>query len=493
MPIPVVDIFAGPGGLGEGFSAVEDRRGRPAFDVVLSVEKESDAHRTLLLRKLMRLAGAPAVERVFRIVAGGGPPDAILHDFPREAERAASEALQLELGPQTSDTVLAARKRLKGRGPSVLIGGPPCQAYSLAGRARNGGKVGYVPAMDERQTLYVEYLQLLADCQPAVFVMENVKGLLSATLDAEGLFARIAEDLTRPGDALHREGRRSRGRPRYELYAVTPAGLRASTRPRDYVVHAEHYGVPQARHRVIIVGVREGVASPEPLSFPIEATSVTVAEKLYQLPRLRSGLSRGLDSPAAWRTHVRSVAERRWMREVAPELRDRIAAEAARVVVPADGRGAEVLRGEGGEPVFNHSARAHIPGDLDRYFFAANFGALYNRSPSLEDFPRELLPAHRNVQRALTTGVFNDRFRVQLADRVSTTITSHISKDGHYYIHHDPRQCRSLTVREAAQLQTFPDTYVFCGPRTAQYLQVGNAVPPRLAEYIAGLVLEVLR
>ena len=122
--------------------------------------------------------------------------------------------------------------------------------------------------------------------------------------------------------------------------------------------------------------------------------------------------------------------------------------------------------------ICNHETRGHIEKDLHRYLFAAVFAQVKGRSPLLEDFPKPLLPHHENVQAALTENKFNDRFRVQIAGQPSTTVVSHISKDGHYYIHYDPSQCRSLTVREAARLQTFPDNYLFEGPRTEQYRQV---------------------
>lgn len=492
MDIPVVDVFAGPGGLGEGFASCRDAQNRRLFDVALSVEKERFAHRTLTLRKMMRRVGLPLREKVLADVTAGLPPDASVHDFPHILQEVSAKALRLELGPDTGKVVSQIQQTLCRRDPWILVGGPPCQAYSIVGRVRNRGIKSYDADLDSRQTLYLEYLQILAQCEPAVFVMENVKGLLSATHNSSRLFERITADLSDPNAALRREGRRVGRSARYELFAFGHTGLRRSSTASDYVVRAEEFGVPQARHRVIIVGVREGSGLvPKPIA--LSASSCSIDAALEGLPRVRSGISRGNDDPSLWRETIGSMANRPWTKGLTSELRDEIARISRKVSLPRCGRGAEALRNLDGEPVFNHSTRAHIAADLDRYFFASTFAAVYKRSPSLEYFPDGLLPEHKNVGLALREGMFNDRFRVQVRGRPSTTITSHIAKDGHYYIHFDPTQCRSLTVREAARLQTFPDDYIFCGPRTSQYLQVGNAVPPRLAERIATAIGGLLK
>jgi DNA (cytosine-5)-methyltransferase 1 len=140
----------------------------------------------------------------------------------------------------------------------------------------------------------------------------------------------------------------------------------------------------------------------------------------------------------------------------------------------------------------NHASREHMPTDHFRYFYASAFAAVRGVSPRLRDFPPSLLPNHQNVGRSLGNDNFADRFRVQLGDEPAVTIMSHIARDGHYVIHPDPEQSRSLTVRETARLQTFPDNYFFCGARRDQYTQVGNAVPPLLAYQIAEIVAGVL-
>lgn len=139
----------------------------------------------------------------------------------------------------------------------------------------------------------------------------------------------------------------------------------------------------------------------------------------------------------------------------------------------------------------NHEARGHMSSDLRRYVYAAVFADVKKGSPKgHQDFNLPgLEPDHKNWK----SGKFSDRFRVQRAGIPATTITSHIAKDGHYFIHYDARQCRSLTVREAARLQTFPDNYFFLGNRTQQFHQVGNAVPPLLAVQIADIVARILK
>lgn len=232
-------------------------------------------------------------------------------------------------------------------------------------------------------------------------------------------------------------------------------------------------------------------------------SSRTVRELIGNLPALRSGLSRGRDSTAAWRNTVvesaRALAGIHSGADQAP-LRNAFCALAQDLAsgTPPPRTSAALPSGYGTandnllrwlerfqlRAIAQHETREHMPSDLGRYMFAAVFGEKYGYSPKAADFPLALTPNHLNWH----TGVFNDRFRVQLAKEASTTVTSHISKDGHYFIHPDPNQCRSLTVREAARLQTFPDDYLFLGNRSQQYVQVGNAVPSYLARQIANLL-----
>lgn len=237
---------------------------------------------------------------------------------------------------------------------------------------------------------------------------------------------------------------------------------------------------------------------------------VTIRKAIDDLPRIRSKLSKG-DSVEAWRDAVMDTPAyvKGWRTENASEVMDSVRAFAAAATITSTGgtfiprknkspvKSIELQRwlhdkSLGG--VIQHEARSHMASDLARYLFAASFAHVHGNSPRLENFPPKLLPDHGNVQVDCESEPmpFNDRFRVQCKNEPATTVVAHIAKDGHYYIHYDPTQCRSLTVREAARLQTFPDNYFFVGNRTQQYTQVGNAVPPLLAYKLAGIVRSLL-
>lgn len=506
MPIPVIDLFAGPGGLGEGFSALR-RNGRPVFKIGVSVEKDPYAHRTLELRAFYRqFPDGDAPAEYYDYLAGRISRDDLFAAHPAEARNARHEAWHATLGVTDPDEIKARiSAALPDRSRWLLIGGPPCQAYSLVGRSRIIGEQGRTKyEADHRHFLYQEYLRIIADHRPPVFLMENVKGLLSAEINKQGMFSRILRDLQNPLDAIYGPGHR-RGRLSYRLLsmAVPPSELFGDFDPGTFLVHAEDHGVPQARHRLFLLGVADDAARPRLLE---HQPAVSIEDAIGDLPRLRSGLSKEDDSPRLWRAAVAGIVRAGWLNDT--KVDERLRREIRVLLRQVEGgmtRGAEwlprsrrALRAHRDwftddrlNGICNHSTRSHIREDLHRYFFLAAYARVHGRSPLLEEFPAALLPHHKNVPAALKESKFNDRFRVQVAGRPATTITSHISKDGHYFIHYDPTQCRSLTVREAARLQTFPDNYFFEGPRTQQYHQVGNAVPPLLAHHIAGIVADL--
>jgi DNA (cytosine-5)-methyltransferase 1 len=507
MAIPAIDLFAGPGGLSEGFSSLTTTHNQSLFKVKLSIECDEHAHQTLELRAFFRrFPRGEAPQDYYEYVKGNLTRDELFTRHPTQARAARNEAWLGELGNEsTPNTIVDERIRtaLNGADAWVLIGGPPCQAYSLVGRSRIRGKSRRKYNKDPRHFLYKEYLRILAEHAPPVFVMENVKGLLSATVKKQRIFQQILSDLAHPALAISENG--TRNHLEYRLVSVVnPTGnLLGEFEPEDFVVRTERFGVPQARHRIIILGIRSDIIkTPNAL---ICSAPPTIDDVIRDLPRLRSGLSRKEDSPKAWSEAVRALISEKWFLNgsIQEDMRQALTVAVHRIREDLQ-RGGEYCSSDrrpgclpdwffdpklGG--VLNHVTRGHISADLHRYLFASVYAETHGRGPLLQDFPKPLLPKHKNVRAALKETKFNDRFRVQLKGRPSTTVVSHISKDGHYFIHYDPTQCRSLTVREAARLQTFPDNYFFEGPRTEQYKQVGNAVPPLLAKQIAKIVADL--
>ena len=537
---PIIDIFAGPGGLGEGFN-------QAGFDVVLSCEMDPIACQTLTLRKFFHLFSKNKVpNEYYQFISKNITLEELQQKFPKKWKIAEQKVLNIELG--APDTAGIVNKRIKqallGADDFILVGGPPCQAYSIAGRSRrlgvgaklieesslneaeiNKSKLSSALAKefynDPRHKLYLEYLNILAIHKPAIFIMENVKGLTSAktgSVDKPGsVFSNIVSGLKEPlktvGKTLKVNNLYKYDDVKYKLYSLTSNQFEKSlfdldgqiSSPKDCVIRAEEFGVPQSRHRIIIVGIREDITKQvTPLEPSLRRS--TVADTISHMPKLRSGLSKQKDSTTEWRQAITEKVEKHLLGQTASNLKLKEHLRAINTINMEIDRGADVVQCDynvNGSALNNyladkrmnfviqHESRGHISSDLMRYFFCSAYGKAHGRSPKISDWEGDLeylRPNHQNIRvdkSKLDTSSHNDRFRVQVWDKPSSTIVSHISKDGHYFIHPDPTQCRSLTVREAARLQTFPDNYFFFGNRTQQYHQVGNAVPSFLSKQIA--------
>lgn len=507
--IPAIDIFAGPGGLAEGFSNAN-------FDIRLSIEMDEYAHNTLRFRSFCRkLIKAKKHDELIEFYSNPESnntfnQDKLTSNHPELWKLAKQEAMQATLGETPPEDISKRIETALGKDTDqwVLLGGPPCQAYSLVGRSKMKG-TGEKFENDHRHLLYREYLRIVAVHAPSIFVMENVKGLLSSKHKGTAIIDRIRSDLGNPREAINVIPlRKKRAKVQYDLYPL----WKPEKKPKNakeantaHIVQAEKQGVPQARHRLFIIGIRRDLNLKmqwlEQMENPVPAWDV-----LHDLPKIHSHLSK--EKKRGWLNVIKEIVGSdadNWMRRHQPEVLNNIK-QTVNSISAQKGSGAISVKRSGKKfpalykwyktsetPIcLNHEARGHMPTDLHRYLYSSSFSAVHRYSPKLEEYPPSLLPLHKNVNKQTGKAIFNDRFRTQCKEKPSTTITSHIHKDGHYFIHPDPSQCRSLTVREAARLQTFPDDYLFCGPRTEQFKQVGNAVPPFLAYQIAKTVKFIL-
>lgn len=509
--IPIIDLFAGPGGLGEGFMNDKDNHGNSIFDIKLSIEKDESAHKTLIWRSFYRQFSKDNksipkeyydVYRISNLIERERLIEETLNKYP-EGRFAREEARLIELGSKKWPGKIVDKlieNQLKGNKEWVLIGGPPCQAYSNVGRSRVGG----IDKTDHRVYLYQEYLRIIKKHKPAIFVMENVKGLLSAKVDDEKVFDWMKKDLQLEGQ--------------YKIYSF----VKPVEKDIDFLIQSEKYGIPQKRHRVILLGIRKDYNHKG--EYLKEQSEVTLESVIGKMPEVRSGINREFikhhsvekyengspkriyknltDSQKNWEKYIAKYLNKikEWgeidlngLSNGPKTINSGVGSEFLKTGVTLSKRHPlhywffdEKLKG-----LANHQSRTHLTQDLMRYLFASLYVEKNGTFPRLNDYAfhhKDLIPDHANAG----SGKFNDRFRVQVKDRPATTITSHISKDGHYFIHYDAKQCRSLTVREAARIQTFPDNYLFRGSRTQQFHQVGNAVPPFLAYQLSEIVKNII-
>ena len=411
-----LDLFAGAGGLSEGFI-------QAGFSPVAHVETDQAACFTLRTRMAYHWLKSAGRESVYADYLNGNiSRDDLYAAVPEEIEKS---VINKEIAEDSLKEIFnTIDMLLKGKKLDLIIGGPPCQAYSLVGRSRDiNGMVG-----DKRNYLYVYYAEFLKRYKPAYFVFENVTGLLSAK--------------DRKGNSYFEKMRK----------LFLDCGYATEYR----VLSAENYGVLQTRKRIVLVG-RKGNETgfyPDP---DMWQPKVTVGEVFSDLPVITAG--EGAATPCRMKAYKRS-----WLYEAG-------------------------IRNDA-LPVTWHQARPNNKQDLEIYRKVVDLWDKKKKRLEYDDLP-ERLKTHTNRTS------FVDRFKVVAADLpASHTVVAHLSKDGHYYIHPDINQNRSITPREAARLQTFPDDYYFenvkpIPGRTAAFRQIGNAVPVLLARKIAEKLREV--
>ena len=404
--ITFIDLFAGAGGLSEGFTAA-------GYSSVAHVEMDESACDTLKTRESYYYLNSIGKINKYRDYLKGSITKNDLYNLvPRGILNSViCETMGPETMPSIFERIDAALMFKNVQHVDLIIGGPPCQAYSIAGRARKNMDG------DPRNTLYKLYFEAIEKYSPVMFVFENVPGLLTA-----GNGTYLNEILT----GFHQRG--------YEL--------------RYEILNASDYGVLQNRRRIILIGWKKdsGFHYPE-LKKTEECYSV---KQIFEdLPSLEPGEEK--------HDYVTSCINS-YLSDTGIRKKDDL--------------------------LTWHVARHNLERDRDIYRLAIR---LWNESQKrliYTDIP-ETLATHNNRTS------FLDRFKVVAQDRpASHTLVAHISKDGHYYIHPDLSQARSISVREAARIQSFPDDFYFEGPRTAAFKQIGNAVPPLLARVIAESLLE---
>ena len=409
-----IDLFAGGGGLSEGFM-------QAGYEPIAHVEADGAACYTLRTRMAYHWLRAAGREDVYVDYLNGEiDRDYLYAEVPRQIVQS---VINMEIRLDSLDSIYRKIDSLmKGRKLDLLIGGPPCQAYSLVGRSRD--PKGMVD--DNRNYLYRCYAEFLKKYRPTRFVFENVLGLLSAKdREGQGFFDAMQHLFRNLG---------------YETgYSI---------------LRANEYGVLQNRKRVVLVGHRQGVSTmyPEPEQW---MPDVTVSEVFAGLPHLGAG--KGGAGPCPLKRN-----QSKWL------VHSGICTEL---------------------PVTWHQSRPHADRDLEIYRIAVTQWNEHGTRLQYRSLPR-YLRTHRNSRS------FVDRFKVVAGNLpFAQTVVAHICKDGHYYIHPDLEQNRSLTPREAARLQTFPDDYYFESlsgrpARTHAFRQIGNAVPVLLSRKIAERIRE---
>lgn len=409
-----IDLFAGAGGLSEGFI-------RAGFMPIAHIEMNKDACNTLKTRSAYHYLKNKGELYVYENYLKNKQEGTDGSNLWKLVPNTVTDSVICEaIGEQTINNLFSIVDKLKsGENVDIIIGGPPCQAYSVAGRARMGKDV----EQDPRNELYKYYVKFIDKYRPKMFVFENVLGILTAKRGEP--FA----DLKRLVDSLG-----------YDM---------------SYKVQiASQHGVLQNRHRVIIVGwLRNKSGNYGYPDLPLEELPYEILKDLFSdLPIRKAGEGKLCEVVQ----YVKPLSEMPYLRK--SEIRGDL------------------------DFTTQHIARPLNDNDRKIYKTAVEMWLKDKHRLNYTELPAEL-QTHKNKKS------FLNRFSVVDPYGYCHTVVAHIAMDGHYYIYPtlnpSVENVRSITVREAARLQSFPDDYYFEGSRTSAFRQIGNAVPVVLSYKIA--------
>ena len=427
-----------------------------------------------------------APDEYYQYIAGRISKDELKSKYKNEWSAAENAVFNLSLGGDTNYKKLHSdfNRRLGRKAKWILMGGPPCQSYSCFTRHYRRNKI--YRERDVKSFFYREFIKLIAKHQPPLFLMENVIGLLSVKINGELLFNDIFNGLKNPKDGL-----------RYRLYSFSHCGeIRSPNDGEWFLLNAADYGIPQFRQRLFIFGVREDInLQPDILTGQRPPSFGEVCGGFDMLRgRISSGdndksFNRVLQSAknSAWfasdkvqKTHIKKIILSSLDSVSKLNLKYKSGAYSPSVGVAKSWYNDERLTSISG-----HETTGVTPENLHRYLFAIAYYNQCGRSPGHHDFPKGMVLNYKCVRDNYKLIHFPIPYRVPDPAKICHTIIGRLDR---MYIHTDPAQCRSLSLREGARIQTFPDNYHFEGGLTDQLQQLGNAVPPYLAYQIGRLV-----
>lgn len=437
MPVKILDLFAGAGGLSLGFELVSDDSGERVFELHRAVEIDRYCCETLKNRY--------------------GNGKIIEGDLTRKS---------------VHEKVV---RECKGK-VAIVIGGIPCQSFSTIGPRSGYGMNDEKFKEDRRDHLYREFRNIVRELSPDVFLIENVKGILSKR---DGSGRKIIDNIIRDFEKMGYHLQNGEGQ-------------------KYMILNAADYGVPQRRERVILIGIRKkwktvDVPFIEPTHYDPDSQDseelkekgllpyVTLFDAIGDLPEVRPKIT-----PAGLKR--RQMERINSLNKRINNGQDRIPFDKKRFTqhlnrVSNSGKQYfGFVRSNGYFFIDHHVARGQQLSDLKL------FGHMEEGETAKKFFARKPELARALIKYKMDT--FTDKYRRQSWNEPCTTVFAHLEKDGNRFIH--PEQPRTITPREAARIQSFPDDFIFCGPHKIKFRQIGNAVPPMMAYNIAMAVYRIM-